>query len=165
MAINEILSEIRQRVGEENFINSCSGRGCRVDMVGVPSDRIVIDVDKAFPSNQGTGKRCDRILVYGNTAKNRLVMVFIELKSGTFKATDVSAQLQESVDMFAGLIPQISETTCIPILFHGKGVSKLQGKDLNRAPVRFRNQKFPIRRSKCGMPRNLANVLSRSGNL
>ena len=165
MAISEILNEIRQRVGDGSFINSCSGRGCRVDMVGVPSDRIVMDVDKAFPPNQSAGKRCDRILVYGDSAKNKLVLVFIELKSGTFKAGEVFEQLQESVDMFADLIPQILEITCIPILFHGKGVSKLQAKDINRTPVRFRNQKFPIRRSKCGMPGNLANVLSRSGNL
>ncbi len=163
--ISETLSEIRQRVGEENLIKSCSGRGCRVDMTGVPSDRIVIDVDTAFPLNQGTGKRCDRILVYGNTARSGFVVVFIELKSGTFKATDVFSQLQESVDLFTNFIPQIPEMTCIPILFHGKGVSKLQGKDLNRTPIRFRNQKFPIRRSKCGAPRNLANVLSRSNNL
>ena len=163
--MSEVLSEIRERVGEENLINSCSGRGCRVDMAGVPSDRIVIDVDTAYPSNQSTGKRCDRILVYGDTAKNRLVAVLIELKSGTFKATDVFKQLQDSVDLFVDLIPQALETTCIPILFHGKGVSKLQFRDINRTPVRFQNQKFPIRLRKCGAPRNLANALSQSDNL
>ena len=61
--MREVLSEIRERVGRENLMNSCSGRGCRVDMAGVPSDRIVIDVDMAFPLNQSRGKRCDRIFV------------------------------------------------------------------------------------------------------
>ena len=117
--MSEVLSEIRERVGEENLINSCSGRGCRVDMAGVPRERIVIDVDMAFPANRIIGKRCDRILIYGDTVKNRLVMVIIELKSGTFKATDVFEQLQGSVDLFSDLIPRVLETTCIPILFHG----------------------------------------------
>ena len=163
--MSEVLSEIRERVGEENLINSCSGRGCRVDMAGVPRERIVIDVDMAFPANRIIGKRCDRILIYGDTVKNRLVMVIIELKSGTFKATDVFEQLQGSVDLFSDLIPRVLETTCIPILFHGKGVSKLQLKDINRIPVRFRNQRFPIRLRKCGVPKNLVSVLSQSDNL
>ncbi|MDE0014419.1 MAG: hypothetical protein OXU36_24965 [Candidatus Poribacteria bacterium] len=163
--MNEILGDIREEIGEVNLINSCGGRGCRVDMVDIPSERIIVNVDTAFPAHQIAGKRCDRILVYGDTTQNRLVVAFIELKSGTFKATDVCAQLQASVSLFSNLIPRVLEITCIPILFHGRGVSKLQLKDLNRSPVRFRNQKFPIRLSRCGVPRNLASVLSRSGNL
>ena len=123
--MSEVLSEIREQIGEDNLINSCSSRGCRVDMTGVPRERIVVNVDTAFPANQSAGKRCDRILIYGDTAKNRLVVVFIELKSGTFKATDVFKQLQGSVDLFSDLIPQVLETAYIPILFHGKGISKL----------------------------------------
>ncbi len=165
MIMSDVLSEIRKRVGEENLINSCSGRGCRVDMTGVPPERIVVDVDTAFPAHRSTGKRCDRILFYEDAAKNRLVVVLIELKSGTFKATNVFEQLQESIDFLLDFVPQSAEITCIPVLFHGKGISKLQLKDINKTPVRFRNQKFPIRLNKCGAPKNLANVLSRSGNL
>ena len=163
--MSEVLSEIREQVGRDNLINSCSGHGCRVDMTGVPHERIVVNVDTAFPANQSAGKRCDRILIYEDTAKNRLVVVFIELKRGTFKATDVFEQLQGSVSLFSDLIPQTLETTCIPILFHGKGVSKLQLKDINRTPVRFRNQRFPIRLKRCGAPKNLVDVLSQSDNL
>ena len=154
--MSEVLSKIREQIGEDNLINSCSGRGCRVDMTGVPRERVIIDVDAAFPANRITGKRWDRILIYGDTAKNRLVVVFIELKSGTFKATDVFEQLQGSVDLFSDLISQVLETTCMPILFHGKGVSKLQLKDINRTPVRLKG---------CGAPKNLADVLSQSDNL
>ena len=163
--MNEILGEIREKLGKVNLINSCGGRGCRVDMVDVPSERIIVNVDTAFPADQIAGKRCDRILVYGDTTQNKLVVAFIELKSGTFKATEVCEQLQGSVGLFSDLIPQVLETTCIPILFYGKGVSKLQRKDINRNPVHFRNQKFPIRLKKCGEPENLVNVLSKSDNL
>ena len=163
--MSEVLSEIRERFGEENLINSCGDRRCRVDMTDIPRERVVINVDTAFLADRITGKRCDQILVYGDTAKHRLVVALIELKSGTFKATDVSEQLQGSVDLFARLIPQVLEATYVPVLFYGKGISKLQRRDLNRNPVRFRNQKFPIRLKKCGEPKNLVSVLSKSDNL
>lgn len=163
--MSEVLSEIRERVGEGNLMSSCGDRRCRVDMTGVPRGRIVVNVDTAFLANQSASKRCDRILIYGDTVKNRLVVALIELKSGTFRATEVCQQLQGSVGLFSDLIPQVLEITYIPILFHGKGVSKLQRKDINRNPVRFRNQKFPIRLKKCGDPKNLVSVLSQSDNL
>lgn len=163
--MSEVLSEIRERIGEESLMNSCSGRGCRVDMTDVPRERIVVNVDRAFPASRVTGKRCDRILIYGDVSKNRLVVALIELKGGTFKATGVFEQLQESVGLLSGLIPQVFEITCVPVLFHGKGISKLQLRDINRTPVRFRNQRFPIRLRRCGVPRNLASVLSQSDNL
>ena len=163
--MSEVLSEIRKRVGEGNLISSCGDRRCHVDMTGVPRERIVVNVDTAFLANQNASKRCDRILIYGDTVKNRLVVALIEFKSGTFRATEVYEQLQGSVGLFSDLIPQVLEITCIPILFHGKGVSKLQRKDINRNPVRFRNQRFPIRLRKCGVPKNLSSVLSQSDNL
>ena len=61
--MNEILVNIREEIGEVNLINSCGGRGCRVDMIDVPSERIIVNVDTAFPAHQIAGKRCDRILV------------------------------------------------------------------------------------------------------
>ena len=163
--MSEVLSEIRERFKEESLINSCGDRRCRVDMTDIPRERIVINVDSAFSADRITGKRCDQVLVYGDAAKHRLVVALIELKSGTFKATDVSEQLQGSINLFAGLIPQVLEVTYVPVLFYGRGISKLQRRDLNRNPVRFRNQKFPIRLKKCGEPKNLAGVLSQSDNL
>ena len=163
--MSETLSEIRTRVGEGNLTSSCGDRRCRIDMTGVPRERIVVNVDTAFLENQSASKRCDRILIYGDTVKNRLVVALIELKSGIFRATEVCEQLQGSIGLFSDLIPQVFEITYISILFHGKGVSKLQRKDINRNPVRFRNQRFPIRLRRCGVPKNLAGVLSQSDNL
>ncbi|MDD9974093.1 MAG: hypothetical protein OXU27_08805, partial [Candidatus Poribacteria bacterium] len=60
--MSEVLSEIRTRVGEGNLISSCGDRRCRVDMTGVPRERIVVNVDTAFLANQSASKRCDRIL-------------------------------------------------------------------------------------------------------
>ncbi len=164
MQLSKVLDEIRERVGIENLTDSCSGRGCRVDMTDVPRDRIVVDVDLAFKAHQRTGKHCDKILFYVDTTENRLVVVLIELKSGTFKVTDVAQQLQGSVNFVSSLVPRDLKATCIPVVFHGKGIHAAQRPRFRGAKVRFRNKESVIRRNKCGAPKNLANVLSGSGN-
>ena len=165
MQLSKVLDKIRERVGIENLTDSCSGRGCRVDMTDVPRDRIVIDVDLAFKAHQRTGKHCDRILFYEDTAENRLVVVLIELKSGTFKVTDVAQQLQGSVNFVSSLVPKNLKATCIPVVFHGKGIHAAQRSRFRSAKVHFRNKASVIRRNKCSAPKNLANALSGSDNL
>ncbi len=165
MKMSEVLNEIQKRVGEESLISSCSGGGCRVDMTDIPRERVVVDVDMAFQVHQKTGKRCDRMLFHGNPAEDRLVAVLIELKSGTFKATNVSEQLQGSAHFAATLIPRNIKTVCIPLVFYGDRVHRAQSGKLQEAAVRFRNRRIPITRSKCGVSKNLANVLSGLGHL
>ena len=165
MKLNDVLNEIRAKVGEANLIGSCSGPGCRVDMRDIPRERVVVDVDIAFKAHRRTGKKCDRILFYDSPVQDKLVVVLIELKSGTFKATDVSAQLQGSADFAAGLVPKGFNTTCVPVVFHGKGIHMEQRKILRRAKVNFSSQRFSIRLNKCGAPRNLASVLARPGHI
>ena len=163
--MSDVLNAIRTRIGEENLTKSCSGRNCRVDMTDIPSDRVVIDVDLAFEAHTSTGKHCDRILFYENIAQNSLVVVLIEHKGGTFdSATDIAQQLQGGANFAKSFIPADINTICIPILFHGGGIHRAQRDKLKRLKVGL-TQKQPIHLDKCGAPRNLANVLSRSGNL
>ena len=165
MQLSKVLGEIRERVGVENLTHSCSGRGCRVDMTDIPGDRVVVDVDLAFKAHRRSGKRCDRILFYVNSEENHLVAVLIELKSGTFKATDVSEQLRGTAGFVSALVPRNLKTTCIPVVFHGKGIHPAQRPRLKHLTVRFRDQESVIRLNKCGAPKNLAHVLSASHNL
>lgn len=51
------------------------------------------------------------------------------------------------------------EITCVPVLFHGKGIDRFQLRELERAKVRFLRQNIAIRRRKYGEPKNLALVL------
>ena len=160
MKLSEALDEIRKRVGEENLTNSCSSDGCRVDMTDVPHPRIVVEVERMFQVNQRSDKRCDRMLFYVDPDSNTLVVVLIELKSGNVNATDVFQQLQGGAKFAAEVIPQDIETTCIPVVFHGKRIHDAQLPKLKRNEVRFRRQTFPIRKGKCGRrTKNLASVL------
>lgn len=164
MKMSDVLNEIRTRVGEENLTNSCSGRNCRVDMTGIPGNRVIVDVDLAFETYARTGKHCDRILLYEHTDQNSLVVVLIEHKGGTFdSARDIAEQLQGGANFAKNFIPVGIKIICVPILFHGSGSHKAQRDKLKRLKVGL-TQKQPISLSKCGVPKNLANVLSGTGN-
>ena len=163
MATNKILGRIRTQVGTESLSGSCSRDGCRVYMTDVLSPRIVVDVDRASQVHEITGKRCDFILFFLGVAKDTLVMVPMELKSGGIDASTVSEQLQRGVEFAERFTPNRIEvgTVCHPVLFHGKSIHEKARKALNRAKVRFRGQQLTIKTARCGQPRNLANVLSR----
>lgn len=160
MKLSEVLDAIRKRVGEENLTNSCSGDGCHVDMTDVPRERIVVDVERMFQVNQRKGKRCDRMLLYVDRTRSKLVVVLIELKSGNVNATEVFQQLQSGANFAEELVPRDIETTCIPVVFHGKRIHDAQLPKLKRNEVCFLRQPFPIWKRKCGRrTKNLASVL------
>lgn len=165
MKASEMFNEMRKLVGEENLIDSCSAAGCRVYLTNIPSDRIIVNVDRMFNELGVKGKRCDKFLLFANLNEDILVIVLMELKSGHFNANDVSEQLQSSANFISGLVPKHYATACIPILFHGKGLHKAQSTDLKRAEIRFRGEKIPIRFNKCGAPKNLADILSQANLL
>ena len=154
MKLSEVLDEIRKQVGKENLTNSCGG-----DMTDVPRERIVVDLEQVFQVNRRSGKRCDQVLFYVDWTRSKLVVVLIELKSGNVNATEVSEQLQGGAKFADEVVPQDIETTCIPVVFHGKRIHHAQLRKLKRNEVRFRRQTFPVRKERCGRTENLANVL------
>lgn len=159
MKLSEVLDEIRKRVGKENLTKSCGGGGCDVDMTDVPRERIVVDLEQVFQVNRRSGKRCDQVLFYVDLDSSTLVVVLIELKSGNVDASYVFQQLQGGATFAAEVVPQDIETTCIPVVFHGKRIHHAQLRKLKRNEVRFRRQKFPVRKEGCGRTKNLASVL------
>ena len=170
--MNKILSRIRAQVGTESLSRSCSRDGCRVYMTGVPSPRIVVDVDRASLVHEISGKRCDFIIFFTSAAKDMLVMVPMELKSGEINASAASEQLQRGAELAEQLQrgAELAErftrnriavgSVCHPILFHGKRIHEKARQALNRAKVRFRGRQLTIKTARCGQPGNLANVLA-----
>ena len=87
MQLSKVLAEIREWVGIENLTDSCSGRGCRVDMTDIPRDRIVVDIDMAFKAHQKTGKHYDRIIKMKQFCKWWLCIVDPAQMHQTFSKT------------------------------------------------------------------------------
>ena len=158
---NDVLDRIRSKVGTSNVCDACSRDKCRVFMTDVPSPRVVVDVDRAFPPGRAEGKQCDYVLFFVGSGPDKLVAVPIELKSGGVDAASkVAKQLQQGAVFVDEVAPGGSDTVCLPILFHGNGIHPQQRKVLNRAKVRFRGRSLTIKTARCGRPRNLAQALS-----
>ena len=81
---SEILEDIRNQIGEENLFeeNLFEEEGCSTDLTGVSEDnRIVVDLDKKFPSGRWGQKQCECVLFYFD-AVSSFVVILIELKGG-----------------------------------------------------------------------------------
>ena len=154
------LSGIRAKVGAENCGKSCSRKGCRVYLTGTdaPTDRVIVDADKAFPAHGWKGKRCDFIL-FVDRGDGRLLAAPVELKSGRTDVSEAVEQLQGGADFAADLAPP--NAVCLPILFHGKGLHPAERNRLNHAKIVFRDDRAStIRTARCNRKGNLAGALS-----
>ncbi|MDE0556074.1 MAG: hypothetical protein OXI24_17795 [Candidatus Poribacteria bacterium] len=169
MGLRELLAEITKEINQECVSNSCSGDGCRVYLTDVPSDRVIVNLECEFERRKISTRRCDYILFCRDTSQSNLVVVLIELKSGGFKTSAITDQLQGAADFVTDIFRKLPkganaalstlEITCVPALFHGKGIDRFQLRELERSKVRFFGQNTAIQRRKCGEPKNLASVL------
>ena len=163
--MNRLLNGIQGRVDKSSLTDSCGGEGCGVDMTDIPFHRIVINIEREFDSRTMTEKRCDLLLFY--TAGNNIVAVLIELKSGRAEQSDVVEKLENSLRFAANIVPrqQIFKTVYVPVLFHGRDIKWTNPKGLKQLNARFGGKSLQILRGRCDAPKNLWEVLSKSGNL
>ena len=157
---HEALEKIRQRVGN-NAATSYTKEGCQVSMANIPSERVVLDVDLAFPTSSAQKNQCDFILFYIDTTLSRLVGVPMELKSGDVKASLVVKQLRGGARIVDNFTPRNIEIELIPVLVHD-GIHKAQSERLKVSRIRFRNDGIPINTTTCGYKGNLARALTKS---
>ena len=150
----DLLDSLRSRIDADHRITSCGGRGCRVDMAGVPAPYVIVDADEAFPAHG-----IDRVLFLLGPAPRRLVSAPIELKSGGLNASHVADQLQGSIEFVNRVAPPGAPLACRPILVHGHGLHPKQRKALGRIKIRFRGQRLTIATARCNRPGNLATAL------
>ena len=162
MNVNRVLDGIRAQVDEGSFIDSCSGEGCRVDMANLPSDRVVINIEREFESRNMTEKRCDRLLFFIDTAENNFIAVPIELKSGKAEQSEVTEKLQNSLHFAANIVPRTRALTTVyrPILFEGRGIKWINPRGTKQLNVNFRGSNLRIRIGCCGKSGNLVRTLS-----
>ena len=153
-----VLEGIRAEIGAGNCCRSCSRDGCRVFLDDVPSERIVVDADKAFKAHGHCGKRCDFILFVAGVGV-KLVVAPMELKSGRVNVSDALEQLQEGASFAERFVPVASEASCRPMLILGRTVHPADRHKLNRAKIRFRGVDITVKTGRCDRPRNLAGAL------
>jgi hypothetical protein len=166
--LNKNLTHIQEQVSPDNLTNSCSGEGCQVYLTDIPSQKVVIDVEKEFDARGESGKRCDRMLFYDNDAKKTFIAVPIELKSGKAEESDVREKLENSLKFAATIAPtrkEGGETVYVPVLFHGRGINWTNPRHRQQFTVNFQGKPLQILIGRCGRKKNLANLLSEAGYL
>ncbi len=158
MSRSEVLDTIRARVGEENLSRSHRREGCRVYLDGVPSTRITVDADLAFPDHSLEGSRCD-LIIFLVDSDGKLLTVPAELKGGNVDASAIQEQLQQGANFATRVALKGMESILIPVLFYGKRIHQKQLRTLNRLKVDFRGQRLTIKIARCSRRGNLANSI------
>lgn len=105
--MNDILEDIATQIGAAHLIvnqNALTREKCRADLTGLPTDRVVVDMDAVFPSGQRGQKQCDYVIFFLNTPEDTCFAVPIELKRGAIKGA--RAQLQQGADFAARYVPR-----------------------------------------------------------
>lgn len=156
--MSDVLDSIRAKVGTENCIESCSRDGCDVDMTDLPTDCVIVDVDKAFPAHELDGKRCDFVL-FAERSDAPLLVAPVELKSGDVDVSEAVKQLRGGAAFAERIAQPPSDSICRPVLIHGKGLHRAQRTALNRSKVAFRGDKRTVKTARCGGHQNLARAL------
>ncbi|MDD9975005.1 MAG: hypothetical protein OXU27_13410 [Candidatus Poribacteria bacterium] len=126
-----------------------------------PANRVVLDVDRAFPPGKAKTNQCDLILFHIDDAQNDLVVVPMELKGDT-DASKIVRQLQEGARIVDNCTPNHIGINLVPVLVHGPGMHKYQRNQLRSSRIRFRGEEFPINTTTCSYQGNLAQVLAKS---
>ncbi len=160
--LHEALEEIRQWVGDRKATSPYTKKGCRVSMANVPTERVVLDVDLAFPTGRADTNQCDFVLFYIDTAQSSLIGVPMELKRGDVDASEAVAQLQEGASIIDNCTPKDVKMNLVLVLVHGDSMHKTQRNRLRTSRVRFRGEEFPINTARCGHQGNLAQALAKS---
>ena len=156
--MNEIIEQILATVGEANLSNACDRDGCVVSLVDVPTERIIVDADLAFPAHGLGGERCD-FVVFLTDDDGDLRAMPVELKSGSIPIAKAVRQLRKGAEFINQFAPEHPSPACRPILIHGRSISSRERKRLNRLKVAFRGLQLTIKTARCGQDRNLARAL------
>lgn len=158
---SEILEGIRDRIGKENLFGGNSFRRgrCSADLTGVSeNNRVVVDLDKVFPSGQEGENQCECVLFYFDDTGN-FVVVPMELKGGgNVDASQAARQLKGGAAFAIDYTPRGVKSICRPILFC-RGISTAEVERLKKpqSQVPFGGKSFEIKTARCG--RKLADVL------
>ena len=159
--LHEALEEIRQWIGNRKA-TSYTKEGCRVSMDHIPSDRVVLDVDRAFPTDRADTNQCDFVLFFIESIQKHLVGVPMELKRGDVDVSKAIVQLQEGARIVDICAPNAVEIHLIFLLVHGGSIHRSQRNRLRTSRIRFRGEEYPINTARCGHQGNLAQALAKS---
>ncbi len=155
-----LVGRVRSNVDERCIATRIRKRGCRVNLEGVPTPRVIVDFDRPGSPLGSSDERCDYLFM-ADAADGDGWVVPLELKGGQFDASKIAGQLQAGAGAAERIVPRTIAVRFRPIAVHRGDTTKEARNRLKQKPilVRFRGKDVPLRRMKCGQ--KLADQLRR----
>jgi len=129
---------------------SCKEEGCELRLGSLSKHGlIIIDADKYRECHGFKERLCDYILFY---LKGSSSVAVVELKGGLVKAEEARQQIKNGSKVAAQITESHKVSNFLPILLHGRGVTRLETKTLKskKAKVRFQGKDYMIIIERCG---------------
>ena len=145
------------------MVNTCSRRGCTVDLANAPSPYVLIDIDRCAAVDSDLkgmdGERCDYVFV-GESKDNGWV-VLMEFKGGAnVRYAKAVRQLAAGVRWTERKLEEHEGVLkVVPVVVIKKGLTQRrdQYRRLKLRPVECGGRKWPVRLLRCG--ERLANII------
>ena len=136
-----------------------AGEGCKVDMDGLPRERVVVNLETEFDSRKKTEKRCDRLLFF--KYQGSLFVATIELKSGKAPESDVIEKTENSLTFASQIVSGLPrlKTFYVPILFEGRGIKWTNPRKKKQGLKVSFGGGLTVQTDRCGREQNLAGIL------
>lgn len=161
--MNSAVSIITAKIHERCMVNTCSRRGCTVDLANAPLPYVLIDIDRCAAVDSDLrgmdGKRCDYVFVGEREDDGWIVPM--EFKGGTkvqfakaVQQLDAGARWTErKLEEHGGVLK------VVPVVVIKKGLTQRrdQYRRLKLRPVECGGRKWPVRLLRCG--ERLANII------
>ena len=148
--MRELIAQIAGKVSSCCHAKHCKKEGCRVDLRGVPSVRVIVDMDCDALRIPDVQKRCD-YLFFGEERDTTCVAP-IELKRGRFSVSAVLEQIKGGIGMAESWLPPGVSFRFVPVLVHDGTIHREDRKALLSRKVQLRKQKRGVVLIKCGDP-------------
>ena len=135
--MNGVVEAVSSGTPDPCRVHACNKDGCSISVKAAANRKAIVDLDceaLRIPQRQ---KRCDYLFFGEKGARSWVVP--IELKSGSFHASDVIDQLQGGADQADAWLPREARFHLVPLLAHGAKVVR------RKERTAFRSRKVGLR--------------------
>lgn len=144
-----MIHDVRTAYPQCTIRGGLKRQGCKVNLTGVPDNRIIIDFDKPGSPIPSDTIRCDYLVIL--LSVNSYLAIPLELKSEKLLTTHAVKQLQAGTDFVDQMASSGSEyeIKIMPVAVFGK-ISKQQRIEMkSKGKVRYRGKYVQVRVMKC----------------
>lgn len=144
----ELVAAVKEQTEDSCYVNRLRNAQCSVSLDGVPTERLIIDLDGLGSPLGPQSTRCDYLVFFDNYSSADF-FVAVELKAGALDASEAVDQLQAGATCAESLVDGNHALEFRPVVFCGSR-NKHQLTLLKKRKIRYHNKTECVRVGKCG---------------